>query len=132
MDRIKITPDLNYKIELDGEFYYPAMLEADFDEKGKADLSKQSIVRGTTYVPLNGNTLQLISIQFYPLQLKQLSFQNIETEPPKIFIHKNLTNKFKSKNFISSIIPSEIKNATEIENYNEYFEMFREERLFSK
>lgn len=124
MTSIPITKGLKYKVKLSDGEYYPALLDIfDFDERGKPYIRKEGWAGVYFYSPNTNGDLSLRFRTFEMDYFKHLNFKNINEESPRVFMEEGLV-KLIDKGDISSIISSNIKNASEIKNSPEYFEMF--------
>ncbi|MCX6750581.1 MAG: hypothetical protein NTZ83_03935, partial [Candidatus Pacearchaeota archaeon] len=125
MKDINITPETNYQIKLPEGMYYPALLDV-FDLSGW--------VETFFYLPDEKNNLVLKSRTINALNLDHLSFPDGEKKSPKIFIHRGLAELLGSCGF-SHISDSLIKKASEIQDYDKYFDIFKTKEskdIFSK
>jgi hypothetical protein len=103
MEDIKITPEINYQIQLPEGTYYPALFDV-FDLSGW--------VETLFYLPDENDNLVFKSRTINALNLDHLSFPEGEKKSPKIFIHRGLAELLGSCGF-SHISNSLIKNASE-------------------
>jgi hypothetical protein len=126
MEDIKITPEINYQIQLPEGTYYPALFDV-FDLSGW--------VETLFYLPDENDNLVFKSRTINALNLDHLSFPEGEKKSPKIFIHRGLAELLGSCGF-SHISNSLIKNASEIKDHDKYFEIFKTKEeprdIFSK
>lgn len=134
MTDINITPNIKYEIKLPEGTYYPAMLDnVEFNEKGEPYLKKEGVAGIDFYLPEKNKLIHkhtVININ----NLKNLNFPNLKEEIPKVFIHKGLAEILSCEN-LSIILPFLIKKVSEVENYKEYFNIFKRKEprdIFSK
>lgn len=127
MGNILITSGMYYQVELKDGIYYPALVDiAEFDNKRKAFIKTDEWVNIWFYLP-NKNATKL-SLKFKSLERKHfnhLDFPDINTEIPKIFIHKGLAELLEKGN-PSEVSPFNIKSFLEVQDYKKYFNIFEE------
>lgn len=115
MKDIKITSKTNYQIKLPDGVYYPALLDV-FDLTNYVEVN--------FYLPDENNNLVLKSRNINASELHHLYLLDGEKKSPKVFIHKGLAEILHYGDF--SKIPSFlIKGVSEVENYKEYFDIFK-------
>ena len=133
MDGIKITPELNYKVEINGSTYYPAILDAvSFGKNEKPFLDLNDYIETFFYLPEKDN-LVLKSRSIDSKWLQNIKFPNVEIEVPKIFLSRNLAEVLGLCQY--AIDKGLVKSINEVEDYKKYFEIFNfkePEDLFSR
>jgi hypothetical protein len=111
--RIRITPGLDYKVKLAEGIYYPAIVDI------KGDYAELMF-----YFPdEKGKNIELKSRCLDIKYLNHLS-SSLENEIKKIFISNDLLEPIRYHEPFK-FFSSKIKNATDIKNYERYFEILK-------
>lgn len=123
MAAIQITPEIDYQLELEDGIYYPALLNIiELDEKRRPYLKKDGWADIWFYAPNKRNILSLKTRSLDVKHLTHLNFPDLKDGTPRIFIHSGLADLLGDCDF-SRISPSKIRNATEIKDYQKYFDI---------
>lgn len=118
-------PEVNYKVKLSDGEYYPAHFDIiEFDEKGRPYLKKEGWAEIWFYVPNKRDRLSLNVRSLDIKHLTHLNFPDLKDESPRAFIHKDLAELLVKGDF-SKISPLKIRSATEIQDYQKYFDIFK-------